>query len=184
MIFFTADTHWGHANMLRYDKRPFTTIEEHDRAIIENWNRYVTKKDVVYHLGDFSFCSKAGGATKYLNQLNGTINLIFGNHDAEAEKIKTYFASARDMAYITVEGQKIHLCHYKLEVWRAQHHSSWHLHGSHGKLATKAAGLFLDVGIMNKGWKPDTCWLWSFDEIFWYMANRKPVASACHPLLE
>lgn len=165
MIFFSGDTHFGHANILKYDKRPFGSVDEMDRAIVENWNSYVTKDDVVYHLGDFSFCSKAGGADKYLNQLNGSIHIVFGNHDAEAQKIKNRFASARDMAYITVGDQKIHLCHYKFQVWRACHHGSWHLFGhSHGSLGPQH-GKCLDVGIMTKDWAPGRCWLYSFGEI-------------------
>jgi calcineurin-like phosphoesterase family protein len=39
MDFFTADTHFGHVNMLRYCNRPFTSVEEMDAALIARWNR-------------------------------------------------------------------------------------------------------------------------------------------------
>ena len=47
MIFFTADTHFGHANVIKHDDRPFKTVEEMDKAIIDNWNSVVGDKDEV-----------------------------------------------------------------------------------------------------------------------------------------
>ena len=51
MIFFTSDLHLGHENCIRLCNRPFSSIEEMDETLIENWNRKVTGKDTVYILG-------------------------------------------------------------------------------------------------------------------------------------
>ena len=79
-LFFTSDTHFGHENIITFCNRPFESIEEHDRVLIQNWNSVVTPDDTVFHLGDFCF----GNGYKWyeiLGQLNGHIYLIRGNHD-------------------------------------------------------------------------------------------------------
>ncbi len=52
MIYFTADTHFGHCNVIRFCDRPFASAEEMDEAMIQNWNERVTGNDTVYILGD------------------------------------------------------------------------------------------------------------------------------------
>lgn len=179
-LWFTSDSHFGHKNVLIHEKRPFASIEEHDEAIIENWNKFVSKQDEVKHVGDFCFRSDKP-ADWYLKRLNGQIHIIWGNHDDHGKnnawKIRDQFASHNEMAYIKHEGQKIHLCHYRMMVWRSSNRESWHLCGhSHGNLNKYSGQWFdcrwLDVGIMNKGWKPDVPWLYEFEEIKAYMANR------------
>lgn len=63
MIFFTSDLHLGHENCIRLCNRPFSSIEEMDETLIENWNHKVTGKDTVYILGDLIYRSQkaAGG---------------------------------------------------------------------------------------------------------------------------
>lgn len=79
-VYITSDHHFGHKNIIQHEKRPFDSVDDMDVFMIETWNSIVNKNDTVWHLGDFSFQSKS--TTKHIfNQLNGTINLIMGNHD-------------------------------------------------------------------------------------------------------
>ena len=69
---FISDTHFSHANIIRYSKRPFADFEAHDLALIENWNRSVKQGDDVYFLGDFAFGSRSR-AEGIRHQLPGQI---------------------------------------------------------------------------------------------------------------
>ena len=80
--FFTSDLHFGHKNILGFAKpRPFSTIEEHDQAIIDNWNSVVKQEDDVYIIGDISLNLSTEDIENRLKALNGNKYLILGNHD-------------------------------------------------------------------------------------------------------
>ena len=53
MIYYIADTHFGHKNVIRFDQRPFFDVEEMEESITMLWNAVVRKNDTVYILGDF-----------------------------------------------------------------------------------------------------------------------------------
>jgi len=74
--YFTSDTHFGHKNIIGYTNRPYKSVFDMDEDIIKNWNNTISKTDLVFHLGDFSFQSDL-----YVHRLNGKIILIKGNHD-------------------------------------------------------------------------------------------------------
>lgn len=84
-IFFTADMHFGHENMISFvdyngqKVRPFNTCEECDELMIENWNSMVRPQDKIYVLGDVCFNKNLGD--KIMPRLNGKKCLIRGNHD-------------------------------------------------------------------------------------------------------
>lgn len=80
-IFFTADTHFNHANVINFESRPFASVEEMDEVLIENWNRAVTPNDEVWVLGDYSLPTGREKALSYLSKLHGTKYLVTGNHD-------------------------------------------------------------------------------------------------------
>jgi len=82
-IFFTADEHYCHSNIIKYCERPFSTAEEMDRKLINLHNEEVGSRDVVYHLGDFSLLgpTKKDKLKGILAQLNGVHHLVLGNHD-------------------------------------------------------------------------------------------------------
>ena len=79
-FYFTSDTHFGHENIIKYCKRPFKDVEEHDATLIKNWNDVVPEDGIVFHLGDVAF-GNPDRVNEILSQLNGTIYLIIGNHD-------------------------------------------------------------------------------------------------------
>ena len=84
-VFFTSDHHFGHANIIRFCNRPWSTISEHNRALIANWNAVVPEDGIVFHLGDF--CYKGGGfpAMWWIKgQLHGRIILVRGNQIGRA----------------------------------------------------------------------------------------------------
>ena len=82
-IFLVSDTHFGHNREFLYGPRGFSSIQEHDEAIINNWNSVVGSNDIVYHLGDVMLNDNDHGL-ECLHQLNGNIIIIPGNHDTDS----------------------------------------------------------------------------------------------------
>jgi len=149
-IWFTSDTHYGHANVIKYCNRPFETVEEMDNILIANYNSRVMPNDTVYHLGDFSL---GRDADRILQRLNGRIHLILGNHDKLKPYVRDMFESVSAYKEITEYDTKIVMCHYAFRVWNKSHHGSWNLHGhSHGNLP--AIGKQLDVGVDSHNYFP------------------------------
>ena len=117
-IFFTADTHFGHRNILEYENRPYSCIEEMDEALICNWNRAIGPRDTVYHLGDVS-AHKIDKTREILGRLNGKIYLIQGNHDKlmHKEGLRERFEWIKDYFLLSVSGYpKIALMHYCMRI--------------------------------------------------------------------
>lgn len=156
MIYFTADTHFGHRNIIKYCERPFENVEQMNKALIDNWNARVTNDDTVYFLGDFCF----GSPADYVPRLNGSIVFIKGNHDHKIDA--PYLFPLR--AVWGGEKKLIVLCHYAMRSWERSHYGSWHLFGHHhGRLPPY--GLSFDVGV--------DCWNYypvSLDEVIEKMA--------------
>lgn len=172
-VWFTADTHFGHANVIRYCKRPWlrpgdvcvgpdgkemwfsSTIEherkqEMDETLISNWNNRVGKNDLIFHVGDFCFGRSDADFNRYFHRLNGLIVLVKGNHDKLAAQNKDKFYAYHDSGlYETKVGdRKVVLCHYSMKTWNCSHRGSYHLYGhSHGSLPDDPNSLSFDVGV-------------------------------------
>ena len=131
MIYYIADLHFGHENIIRLCSRPFADAEEMDRTLIDNWNSVVTDKDEVYVVGDFCFTTKKK-AVDYLVQLKGKKHLIIGNHDKgimkDPDAVKC-FESIGHMKTIRDSGRKIFLCHYPVAEWPGYYHGMIHFYG-------------------------------------------------------
>ena len=136
--FYISDLHFGHANVIEFDKRPFSDVEEMDRMMIWYWNQRVTDEDDVYILGDFQWRS-GKGPVWYLKQLKGRKHLIIGNHDAKMlkdEKAMTYFESCERIMYVKDNGRDVILCHFPMAEWSGYHRNQIHLYGHiHGRLS-------------------------------------------------
>ena len=76
-VFFTADTHFGHAGARALYRRPFASVADMDEAMVARWNEAVGPGDEVWHLGDFVVCRKAAEvAEALLARLNGRKHLL------------------------------------------------------------------------------------------------------------
>jgi len=175
-VWFTADTHWGHTNIIKHASRPFSSTREMDETLIQNWNAVVGAKDTVYHLGDVGLCSP-GLLNRILGQLNGHIFLIQGNHDRTTISPQcrgrfkgiSCLMEARFPDPSAPRGERtIILCHYAMRVWNKRHWGSWHLYGhSHGKLPEDPQSLSFDVGVDAHGYRPI-----SFKQVSYRMGQK------------
>lgn len=128
MRYYIADLHLGHANIIKLCYRPFTSVEEMNQTLIDNWNSVVTDKDEVFILGDFCFRSQKNPVS-FLKQLNGTKYLIKGNHDKVNDEMRKEFAWVRDYAEISDNGHMLILCHYPMAEWNGFYRDTIHLYG-------------------------------------------------------
>jgi calcineurin-like phosphoesterase family protein len=152
MKWFTSDTHFNHQSIIHSCHREWKNVWAMNAYMIEKWNEVVKKGDIVYHLGDFALPNKGDGHDVgwIIDQLQGQIILIRGNHDHNIRKLEDKFAKVEDLEYVKGDGDdkkyRVMLCHYPMRTWRASCHGSWHLHGhSHGNL--EPMGKMLDVGV-------------------------------------
>jgi len=104
MIYLISDTHFNHKNIIKYANRPFDTIEKMNEAMIKKWNKTVSNKDTIYHLGDFAFGNKEQ-IIEIVGRLNGRKILIKGNHCKKSSKwyIECGFDVALDCGVILDE---------------------------------------------------------------------------------
>ena len=160
-IWITSDTHYGHANIIRFCERPFADVQQMDEALIANYNAVVKPEDTVYHLGDFSFSREP---ERVFRRLNGKIHLILGNHDLDRHgEIRRWvddlkWASVKDVYFLKL-GKKpanwIWLSHYPHLTWNKSHKGSTHCHGHcHGDLPDDGKSRRFDVGVDAWNYKP------------------------------
>jgi calcineurin-like phosphoesterase family protein len=176
-VFFSADFHLGHSNIIKYCGRPFENVHEMNEKIIENYNAIVAPDDHLYFLGDFSFCSP-GLTIEFLKRLHGKKFMIQGNHDKALtkEEVRPYIEWLKDYHKLSIQDkdaargvQDIVLMHYAMRVWDKSHWGAWQLYGhSHGSLPDDPNALAIDVGVDCHNFKPIT-----YDEIKVIMSKKK-----------
>lgn len=98
-IWFTADQHFGHENIIEYTNRPFKNATKMDNILIKRFNERVEDDDIVYILGDLTLAgpAKISVVESWVRRLHGRKIFIVGNHD----KLKT-------MDYVNVGFESAH----------------------------------------------------------------------------
>jgi calcineurin-like phosphoesterase family protein len=150
-IWFTSDLHLGHANIIKYCKRPFKSVEEMNEKIISNFNAKVKPDDVVYVIGDFCFRAKEGIDYKYwVDKLNGNYVFICGNHDYNNKVPGNMISAVLEMK----DGQQLFLVHnpeeYNLnfKINLVGHvHEKWHI-------KRKGKSILINVGVDVNNFEP------------------------------
>ena len=74
-VWFCSDLHFGHKGIEKFRGQ---TEQQNRQRIKDDWNSVVTKRDVVYVLGDAAFTTET---VSDFGQLAGQKFLIRGNHD-------------------------------------------------------------------------------------------------------
>lgn len=104
-IYFTADLHFGHTNILKHQPNRLFAGEndstKHDEWLLELWRNTVGKKDMIYILGDLTFL-KSEGARLLLEKLPGRKYMVVGNHDGSIKAYRQYFMRFEDIIDLTV----------------------------------------------------------------------------------
>lgn len=131
MNYFISDTHFGHCNALSFDSREFDSIEEHDRALIDNWNNVVSEFDDVWFLGDLSW-HNATRTLEILKELNGIKHWIVGNHDKKLLRnvdVKKEFIEITHYRELVVNNKSLVLCHYPIVSFNGRYRDGVHFYG-------------------------------------------------------
>ena len=82
-VYITSDLHLGHTNVLKFSNRPHDTVEEMFESLKAQWNAVVTKRDIVWILGDVAWSQQWA---MRVGELNGRLRLVMGNHDNKMGK--------------------------------------------------------------------------------------------------
>ena len=115
MIYITSDLHFGHDKKFIYEARGFSSVHEHNEAVIDNWNSIVREEDDVYVLGDLVLNDLEAGIA-CIRRLRGRIHIVRGNHDSNA-RISEYkklpgVVEVVDAMYLKHNGLTYYLSHY------------------------------------------------------------------------
>jgi calcineurin-like phosphoesterase family protein len=165
---FTSDWHLSHANIIRYCNRPFSSAEEMDKIILNNFFSKVKDGDIVYHLGDLSFRQESvNNFLKLLSKIE--FHMILGNHDNKSFLRNKNVNTLSLYEDIVIEKQNITICHYPMTSWNKSHYGAWHLHGHHHRNTSHLfKGKIMNVSVDVNNFSPI-----DFEQIKEYMNKRE-----------
>ena len=83
-VYITSDWHLGHRAIAKY-REYVSSVEENTQILLNNYRAVVTKRDMVWFLGDIVFDENL---LQLVKDLPGTKKLVLGNHCTD-KKIKT-----------------------------------------------------------------------------------------------
>lgn len=78
-VFITSDWHLGHKNICKF-REVFSSQKQHEELILKLYRQCVTKRDIVWFLGDIIF---EPNYLQVVQDLPGTKKLVLGNHDTD-----------------------------------------------------------------------------------------------------
>lgn len=174
-MWFTADLHLGHRNIIDYCDRPFADVDEMNRALVDNWNATVGDDDTVWVVGDFAMGTIAE-TLPIATDLAGHKILLAGNHDrcwvGNGRRAEGWTARYLDAGFdevvqgtaeVTIGALSVLLCHFpyrgdshdldRFVDERPQDTGQWLVHGHvHEKWAQH--GRMINVGVDVTGFRP------------------------------
>jgi len=129
-IWFTADLHLGHKNIIGLCGRPFKSAGHMDFILMKNLRDCLNSGDKLYFLGDLAW--RKIKVKEFLDAFPDIkIIAIFGNHDnSHVRKIlEKRCEKAVEALNIKYKGTRMALSHYPMRSWKLKPKRAWHLHG-------------------------------------------------------
>lgn len=149
-LFFTSDTHFGHAGALGFFRRPFASVAAMDEALVRSWNETVWPDDEVWHLGDFAVKQSAARMEAILAALAGRKRLVRGNNDGDDAVGLAGWLEVVPAKELVLDDIRFVLTHAPLP---ALPNGAFNLHGhSHGKRKPRPG--WIDVGVDVWDYRP------------------------------
>lgn len=173
-VWLTSDPHFGHRFVAGL--RGFDNPDDHDAAILENFQNAVGPGDQTWWLGDLCMGNPAY-ALRLIQCIPGTHHLVAGNHDRchpmhrdahkQAPRYLDAFSSVQPFARRRVNGEPVLLSHFpysdepgadrdevRFEQYRLPNLGAWLLHGHTHMADQRVHGRQIHVGLDAWGLGP------------------------------
>ena len=126
--FYIADPHLEHANVIKFDPRPFKDTKDMLQQFRQNWNTAVTDNDTVFICGDFIW-GKDAIWQNIVPQFNGRKVLIRGNHDPKeySREVRKLFVDIRETMELTDSGKHVILSHYPMPFHKGDYNTDCYM---------------------------------------------------------
>jgi len=148
-IYFGADLHLEHRNILNFCDRPYETVKQMTEHLLCDFEETVEPGDIVYLLGDIQFCSHLDHIDRLTGIRNVDVHLIIGNHDSNKVQKHPGWATVSHYKDLKIDGKKVVLSHFPFECWYGREHGNYHFHGHTHNNASHSLNFLpnrLDVG--------------------------------------
>lgn len=129
--YFTADPHFGHAQIISFCNRPFERVDDMDSRILRAYQETVRTGDDLWILGDFAFAreDRKDRVSSLLSSIPGRKHLVAGNHDPDWVRALPEWASVHDLVEIKDGKDRVTLCHYPMITFPGARHGAIQLFG-------------------------------------------------------
>jgi calcineurin-like phosphoesterase family protein len=132
MDYIISDLHLDHDNIIEYCDRPFDTVEEMNTTLVEQWNDVIDPDDSVLYGGDLTIRTSAAALLDWVEQLNGEIVFLLGNHDEtilerhdSVQFVESYQFEHRGIPFDAVHDPKDAPSTPRGWVLHGHHHNNW-----------------------------------------------------------
>lgn len=81
MDYLISDPYFDHDTIIDYCDRPFRSVKKMNKRLVEHGNTRTGSNDEVVYGGDLTIYTSAAVRLDWLDELNGEIVFLLGNHD-------------------------------------------------------------------------------------------------------
>jgi len=132
MDYLVSDLHLNHDNIIDYCGRPFSSVEEINETLVVHWNAVVDPDDEVLYGGDLTIRTSTAALLDWLDELNGEIVFLLGNHDGtvledlgRVEFVKEFRFEHRGAPFHAIHDPADAPSNWKGWLFHGHHHNSW-----------------------------------------------------------